>query len=179
MGDSGKVSGDLSTSIETLFRAGPCIKDVPSDLRPLPEGFFWEASYSAEHGRSRLFRLSDNRIDRLSYKCDHVGRMHITTQEIFIVIEIGGLALEVVGAFILAKEVWDRPVEVIEKHVISRITPLGKVKVSRTALEEQDQDGEGFFAAKSASKARLGFSFVAMGISLNLCGKLLELFRGP
>lgn len=78
--------------------------------------------------------------------------------------DVVGDLIELWGALILAREVWDRPQDLIDKKSVERLAKHQPV-VGNTTIRSA-QDIERFFAWKSAKKARLGFFLVACGLLL-------------
>ena len=87
-------------------------------------------------------------------------------------IEVIGTCLEFLGALLLAKEVWDRPGEIVEKFALYRIAEVGASVDGATITTPKS--AEVFVARKSARKARVGFAFIAVGLGLGTMSKILE-----
>ena len=93
----------------------------------------------------------------------------------FLWIEVVGTCLEFLGALLLAKEVWDRPSDIVEKFALYRIAEVGALVSGDTIATPKA--AEVFVARKSAKKARIGFACIAAGLGLGALAKILEVIH--
>ncbi len=86
--------------------------------------------------------------------------------------EIVALLIELTGALILAKEVWDKPLEVLQKPGFNHFKRHKMIVEGQVVAKESYV--ETFFARRSARQARIGFSLVATGILCKIICKIVE-----
>lgn len=90
-----------------------------------------------------------------------------------LLMEIVGLVFDLTGALILAKEVWDMPLDIDKRHGLETIETVDIVVDGVRVTKHWDVDR--VFALMSARKARLGFGFIALGALFAMAAKLLSL----
>jgi hypothetical protein len=87
-------------------------------------------------------------------------------------LELAGIALEFLGALVLAREVWNRPADVMTKFALYRAGEINAI-VDGEAIHGP-RDAEVFVARHAAKQARIGFTLIAFGLGLGVISKLLE-----